>query len=179
MKAIGLVIMISIFLCSTGSAQSPEYEKKCTATVDGQTAQFNFPVPKDETLAWDMNDTSENALEYSWEICLEQTKTSCKFTFGVYHFKCLLCDNSQPDKKGTISDLLSIFQKSVWNDANSVQTEMKVDAEIEHDSLIIRITEQKTFAGLFSNHPTFARCKVKTPYRNLNFQTDTQIKYNE
>jgi hypothetical protein len=176
---INVVIMLLILYTSTAAAQSLEYNKNCTATVDGQTAQFNFPMLKGKTLTWDLNDTSENAMEYSWEICLERANSNCKFRFGVYHFKCLLCDNSQPNKKGTINDLLSITQKSVWNDANWVQTDLKVDAEIENDNLVIRITDQKTFSQLFSDNPTIARCTVKTPYRDLNFESNAAIKYKE
>ncbi|MEW6586621.1 MAG: hypothetical protein AB1442_13570 [Nitrospirota bacterium] len=176
---ISVVIMFLLLYTSTASAQSSEYEKNCTATVYGQTAQFSFLALKGKTLSWDMNETSENAMEYSWEICLERAKTVCKFRFGVYHFKCLLCNNSQPDKKGTISDLLSITQKSVWNDANWVQTDMKVDAEIENDNLVIRITDQKTFSQLFSDNPTIAHFTVKTPYKDLNFETKTEIKYKQ
>jgi hypothetical protein len=176
---ISVVVMFLLLYTSTASAQNSEYEKNCTATVDGQTAQFSFPALKDKNLIWDMNETSENTMEYSWEICLEQAKTICKFRFGVYHFKCLLCNNSQPDKKGTISDLLSIFQKTVWNDAGSAQIDMKVDAEIENDNIVIRITDQKTFSQLFSDNPTIASFTVKTPYKYLNFENKTEIKYKQ
>jgi hypothetical protein len=176
---ISAFIMLLLMYASIAAAQSFKYEKNCTATVEGQTAQFSFPMLKSKTLIWDMDDTSENAMEYSWEICLEGAKNSCKIRFGVYHFKCLLCDNSQPDKKGTIGELNSISQKSVWNEENWVQTDMKVDSEIENDNLVIRITDQKTFSQLFSNKPIIARCTVKTPYRELNFESKTEIKYKQ
>jgi hypothetical protein len=123
----GVLIMLLLLYTSAAAAENVKYEKNCTATVQGQTAQFRFPIQNNKTLIWDMDDTSENAMEYSWEICLQRDKTGCKFRFGVYHFKCLLCDNSKPDKRGTIADLNSIAQKSVWNEENWVQTDMKVD----------------------------------------------------
>ena len=174
MKTIGLVILISLSLSSIGSAQSPVYEKECTAIVSGQTAQFSFPIPQGQTLTWDMNETSEDAMEYSWEVCLESADTVCKYSFGVMHFK--FC---QSETKGNITELISKSQKSVWDESNRVNTDMRLDAAVEENKLIIRIVDHKTFAELFSGHPTIARCKVKTPYKDLNFGSKTPINYNE
>ncbi|HUO78009.1 MAG TPA: hypothetical protein VMU21_10595 [Thermodesulfovibrionales bacterium] len=174
MKTIGLVILISLSLCNVGAAQAPAYEKKCTAVVNGETAQFSFPIPQGQTLTWDMNETSDDVMEYSWELCLERSDIQCKYRFGVLHFK---FDRSE--KKGNIRELISSSQKSVWDASNWVQTEMKIDATIEHDNLIIRITDQKTFAEIFASNPKMARCKVKTPYKDLNYESKTGIKYNK
>lgn len=173
MKITAFILLLLLY-ASTAVAVSFEYEKKCLASVDGKTAQFSFPTPKGKPLSWNMKETNEMTMEYSWEICVERVDTVCKYRFGVLHFKF-----SPSEEKGSITELLSHSQKSVWDRDDQVQPDMKVDAEIEHDNLIIRITDQKTFLQLFSDKPTIARCKVKTPYANLNFESKTEIKYNE
>jgi len=182
MKSIALIILVSISLCSIATAQPPTYDKKCTAIVNGQTAQVTFPLPKGQTLTWDMADTSDDAMEYSWEVCLEQEGMPCKYNFGVLHFKF-----GRSEEKGLIRELIFISQKSVWDKTNTVRQDLTIEADIEHDNLIdtepahliIKITDKKTFAELFSNNPTVAHCTVKTPYRDINFKSKTQIKYNK
>lgn len=168
------VILLLLLHASTVAALSFEYEKKCSASVDGQTAQFSFPTPKGKPLSWNMKETNEMSMEYSWELCVERVDTVCNYRFGVLHFKF-----SSSEERGSIAELLSHSQKSVWDRDDRVQIDMKIDAEIEHDNLVIRITDRKTFSQLFSDKPTIARCKVKTPYENLNFESKTEIKYNE
>ena len=180
MKTISFVILTFLSLCSISTAQGPAYDKQCTAIVNGQTAQFSFPLPKGQTLTWDMKDTSDDAMEYSWEVCLEQEGMQCKYNFGVFHFKF-----GRSEQKGNIRELISNSQKSVWDKTNTVRQDLTIEADIEHDNLIdtepahliVKIKDKNTFAELFSSNPTVAHCTVKTPYTDINFKSKTQIKY--
>lgn len=185
MRIAGLFTFFSILLASSAAfGQGEAYVKTCTAVVRNQTAEFTFPLPKRKIWTWNMTKTKENYLEYSWQICLKEPKLQCKYAFGVYHFKL-----SKSPGRGDLKQLLFFSQKSVCNATGrsmAVQRDLKIDANIESiyfvtshpaTALVISITDKKTFARLFANHPTLALCNVQTPYNDINFESETQIKY--
>ena len=50
MRIIGRLTFVLLFLSGFAWGQQATYDKKCTAIVQGQTAQFIFPLPKRQDL---------------------------------------------------------------------------------------------------------------------------------
>lgn len=148
-----------------GHAGSTETEN-CYAVVQDEKAAFIFPVIEDEKWTWFRKETTENKLEYSWEVLLSGSKQS--FKFGVFLFK----DAAEKEKSGTLTQLISEAQWTVFDyviapngESNSKMLEdMKIVAKVIDGGVVVAIADKKTLSKTFSNHPEKAQFVVRTPY---------------
>jgi ligand-binding SRPBCC domain-containing protein len=173
MKMIGLFALISLFITSVAWGEAVTYDKKCTAVVRGQAAQFIFPLPNRQTWTWNMKETTDNYQEYSWDISLAGPESSSTYNFGLYLFKFA---NSK-EVTGSIDQLIADAQTSVWDQSSSVRKDLIVESTIENQKLVITVSDKKTFSELFSQNPTIAYCRVNTPYQDINFVSRTRIEF--
>jgi hypothetical protein len=171
MRAI-CILTLSLLL-SSGFAwgQQAAYDKECTAIVQGQTAKFIFQLPEKQTWTWNMKETDDNSLEYKWEIGLEGGAAAGTYNFGVYLFKY----PGAREATGGITQLLSACQTSVWDESLRIRKDLIIQSAVEGRRLVISISDNKTFAGLFSQKPAAAYCRVRTPYDDINYQNKVRI----
>lgn len=175
MRIIGRLTFVLLFLSGFAWGQQATYDKKCTAIVQGQTAQFIFPLPKRQAWTWNMKKTADNYQEYTWEIALEGSTATRKYNFGVYLFK---FPNSQ-EITGSVNQLMSDAQTSVWDQSSSLRDDLIIQSNIDDQKLVLKISDKKTFSELFSEKPTIAHCRVSTPYKDIDFVSETQIEFNK
>jgi hypothetical protein len=174
MRIIGLFIFLSLVASGfAGGQETADYEKKCISSVQGQTAQFSFSLPKRQIWTWNMKETEDNNLEYTWEISLTGVDSKSTYNFGVYLFK---YPHSQ-EVNGSIDKLISAGQTSVWDQSLSIRGDMIIRSTVQNHTLILSISDKKTFSELFSQKPTIAHCRVRTPYPDINYLGDTQIEF--
>jgi len=174
MRIIGLFMVLSFFVSGFAWGQeTADYDKKCTAVVQGQRAQFSFSLPERQLWEWNLKETEDNKLEYTWEISLTGTDSKGKYNFGVYLFK---YPHSQ-EVRGDIDRLISDAQTSVWDQSLSIRDDLTIKSTIQDKKLLLNVTDSKTFAELFSQKPTIAHCRVSTPYPEINYISETQIEF--
>jgi tetratricopeptide (TPR) repeat protein len=149
-------------------------DKECRAVIQGQKAQFIFPLPGMEEFTWHRSQTQDNALEYAWEVSLEGLHPKYNFNFGIYLFKF----PGRKEKTGGLVKLISKAQASVWDRATTnVREDLPIERLIDGNKLLILVSNSATFEALFAHKPTIAHCRVHTPYKQLNFETSTRIEY--
>ena len=175
MRTIGLLTLGLLLLTSYAWGQQAIYNKECTAIVQGQTAQFTFPLPEKQTWTWNMKETANNDEEYAWEITLEGDTATPKYNFGVYLFKF----PSAQEAKGSMNQLIANTQTSVWDQLLRIREDLIIQSNVEDHKLILRISDKKTFSELFSQKPVIAHCRVRTPYTDINYFSKTQIEFNK
>jgi len=183
LRSLSLFTLLSIASASIAWAQPTTGTPTCRAVVEGQTAQFIFPLPKRQPLTWNRGDTWDNVLEYLWQISLEAAGASDIYEFGIYLFKF----PGSAETVGSPQNLLAAAQASVWErslsapgaeyGAASVRSDLVIQPFIDGDKLIVRVADRSTFAALFSHNPNTAHCKVRTPYEELNFDAVTPIQF--
>ncbi len=173
MKIIGLITFFVLTISNLTWAQSANNDNKCTAIVRGETAEFLFPLPNRQTWTWNRKETEDNNQEYSWDISLTETDPKGTYNFGVYLFK---YPNSQ-EVTGSVDKLISYAQTSVWDQSLSLRKDLIVQSTVQDQKLILKVSDKKTFSELFSQKPTIAHCRVRTPYEDLNFVGESQIEF--
>jgi hypothetical protein len=175
LRTVGLIALaLMAFYGSAFGEQSTS--RICTAVVKDHTAQFAFPLPERQAWTWYMNATPNNDLEYVWEIILGDGIGTNKYNFGVYLYK---YPGSQ-ESTGSINQLLSIAQSSVWDNKSSrVREDLKVQSSIEGRKLIIRVSDKETSSELFSQRPTNFNCRVATPYEGANYQSGIPLVFSK
>ena len=172
MRTIGLLTFGLLLVSSFGWGQQALYENKCIAIVQGQTAQFIFDLPKKKTWIWNMKETADNSQEYTWEFALDGSTAAGKYSFGVYLFKF----PGAQERIGNFNQLVADAQASVWDQSLRIREDLIIQPKIEDEKLILVISDKKTFSELFSQDPTIANCRVRTPYNDINYVSKTRIK---
>jgi hypothetical protein len=173
-KKIAFLTFVFFALSGFAWGQSEIYDKKCTAIVQGQTAQFIFPLPEKKNWTWNKKETSQNVMEYSWQISLHRSEMPANYDFGIYHFKF-----HTDEATGSIKELIEVSQISVWDESHKIQENLIIEASVENERIIIKVLDKETFVKLFSSNPTIADCQVLTPYKELNFKSTAWIEFNK
>ncbi len=175
MRIFGLFIFIPLFVSSFARGQKTAYHRQCTAIVQGQTAEFIFPLPIKQTWTWNMKETKDNSQEYTWEIALTGPDSKSTYNFGIYLFK---YPKSQ-EVTGGIQKLISAAQTSVLDKQLKFREDLIVQSTVQGQKLILKVSDKKTFSELFSQKPTIAHCRVITPYKDINYASQTEIYFNK
>jgi len=166
-----LVILALSIGIGWGQANATE-DMGCKALVKSNAIEFSFPVPNKEIFEWCQDKTTDNYLEYVWQVALEGVEPKYNYQFGIYLFKF----PGSKQRKGDLKKLISQAQVSVWElKTGSVRQDMKIQAVIKSDRLIIRVTDKATISALMANKPTIAHFNVYTPYKELNLVTSTTL----
>ncbi len=174
MRTIRLLFLAMIVFCSTALGEQPATEMNCSAVIRGNTAQFTFPLPERQVWSWYRKETSDNDLEYAWEVILGGSKGTGKYSFGVYLFK---YPGSQ-EARGSINQFLLRAQSSVWDNSSSrIRNDLIIRSSIEGRNLVIKVSDKKTFSELFAQRPSIANCRVVTPYEGASYRSGIPLEY--
>src|ERR1700690_3339050 len=80
------------------------------------------------------------------------------------------------ERIGNFNQLVADAQASVWDQSLRIREDLIIQPKIEDEKLILVISDKKTFSELFSQDPTIANCRVRTPYNDINYVSKTRIK---
>ena len=120
-----------------------------------------------------MKETSDNSLEYAWEISLGGTERSGRDKFGVYLFK-------YPHAReitGSIAKLIATAQTSVWDESSHLRWDLPVRSTIEGHKLVLRVADKKIFDALFYQKQRIVHCRFRTPYEEFNYAGESRIEF--
>ena len=175
MRVVGLVIFLLLSHWNPVLGEEATFEKKCAAVVQntGNTAEFTFPLPERQAWMWNMRTTKDNYPEYTWEVVLGDGVGTCEaeLSFGVYLYKFA----GSQETKGSIKQLLSEAQTSVWARSGDLRQDLAISSRIEGRKLILEITDKKTFSEILSEKPRNICCRVVTPYEDANYSSKDAI----
>jgi hypothetical protein len=129
--------------------------------VTSRTAEFSFPVAREGTWRWYRAETSENALEYRWEISVSSGGGDYRFGFSLFKFP------GRKEESGGLEALLKAGQASLWklrpDGGGSLIKEAKVSATAGNGCLIIRVSDPATVRLLFGDRPSEAKALTTMP----------------
>lgn len=158
------IISAGHFAAADGKEASMETAEECSAVVTDNNAVFVFPIEKTQRWTWYRDKTSDNRLEYSWELSLDENKP--EYIFGVY----LLKFPGASQKKGSLKDLLRYAQFSVVERSChakgvtlTVRPDLMIRALTKGDHIIIEVKDKNTLDTLFQHKPPKAFFRVIKP----------------
>ena len=138
-------------------------QTKSTGIVTSSSAEFRIPLtrPSSGVWTWYRATTSDNALEYSWEVSVGEGSGSYDFGFYLYKFP------GSHEKQGQLQELLSAGQMSAFeSDAKGqgqILPDAKVAISVENDTILIRITDAALVRLMFRDRPPTVNVHTRTP----------------
>ena len=148
-------------LCMVSANASQGAEPHATIEVSSRTAEFSFPVPRQKMWRWARAETTDNALEYRWEIVVRSGVGEYQFGFSLFKYP------GSKEETGSLGALLNAGQASLWklqpDGSGSLIKEAKVNATAGDSCVIIRVSDPASIHLLFGNRPSEAKAQSRMP----------------
>jgi hypothetical protein len=150
-------LLLSVLLLFATNQQPSAY----SAVVTPKEATFNIPVQQRDRWTWRRAETRDNQQEYRMDVTVKNDGN--EYTFGFYLWKY----HGASSGSGSLSDLISAGQKSLFERAQSrLMTRVKdaeVKVSIKGDIVVITLRDKDDINRLFSSKPADVVFKVKIP----------------
>jgi hypothetical protein len=140
---------------------SPQDTNQFSAVVTSSDATFSIPIQPRKRWTWRLPDTAANQQEYRMDVTVKNEGR--EYTFGFYLWK----RRDASPGSGSLSDLISTGQKSLFERAQSRLMTIVRDADVKvkasGDGVVISLRSSKDLKRLFSSKPTEVVFKIKIP----------------
>lgn len=155
---LNLLVCSLLFFVPTQNSGPP------SAVVSSDEATFTIAVKPRARWGWRLAETKDNQMEYRMDVTVKNEGTT--YTFGFYLWK---RQGTSPGS-GSLSDLVSIGQKDLFERTQSNMMTRVKDAEVKvktkqstDDLVIITLKDKKDLERLFSSKPSEVTFKIKIP----------------
>ena len=129
--------------------------------VTALVAEFFIPVAHEGPWRWARAETSDNALEFRWEISLKSRDAEYQFGFSMFKFP------GSKERAGNLAELLKAGQASLWRIAShgggSLVAGAKVSATAGDGGIVIRVSDPASVRLLFGGRLAVATAFAQTP----------------
>jgi len=136
-------------------------ELKPTVIVTADSAEFSIPVSCQESWRWYRTKTSDNSLEYRWEVSVMGQDGEYQCGFSLFKYP------GRKEETGSLKALLIAGQASLWkvdpDGGASMLRDVDVSATAGDGFVVVRLSGPASIRLLFGNRPTTARVKTRTP----------------
>jgi hypothetical protein len=158
-----LQIVVIAFVLLFGRTMPSFAQARSTDFVTSSTAEFRIPLTRSMSGIWKWYQatTEDNALEYAWEVSVNNGTGSYQCGFYLYKFPGLR------ERQGQMQDLLRAGQISVFeSDAKGrgrILSAAQVTVSVDNDAILIRIPDAALVRLMFRDRPETARVRTRTP----------------
>ena len=153
--------VLTLILSVVPSAASHGAELNSTIEVSSRTAEFSFPVARQQAWRWARAETADNALEYRWEIGIRSGGGEYQFGFSLFKYP------GSKEETGSLGALLNAGQASLWklqaDGSGSLIKEAKVYATAGDGCVTIRVSDPASIHLLFGDRPSEAKALSRMP----------------
>lgn len=160
MRFLRTVFFASVWSIVAATA-SPGAELKPTIIVTADTAEFSIPVSRQESWRWYREETSDNSLEYRWEVSVMGRDGEYQCGFSLFKYP------GRKEETGSLKALLIAGQASLWkadpDGGASMLRDVNVSATAGDGFVLVRLSDPASVRLLFGNRPTTAKVKTRTP----------------
>ena len=159
MNAVRAIVLTLV--ASAAAAIAFGAELRPTGVVTGLVAEFSIPVAHEEQWRWARARTSDNVLEFSWELSIKSSDGEYQFGFSLFKFP------GVTEGAGNLDELLKAGQASLWkigpDGAGSLVEGAMVSATADAGRVVIKLSDPASVRLLFGDRPAVAKVLTRTP----------------